>query len=63
MAPDGINPEKSPVTSEKPDSEGQATHLDNVPSEDGDNYEGLTATCVIVYLVSLPITVTYGVLT
>ncbi|RTE83244.1 hypothetical protein BHE90_002245 [Fusarium euwallaceae] len=55
MAPNGINPETNPVASEKPDSEGQVMHLDRVPSEDGDNYEGLTATCIIVYLAILAV--------
>lgn len=50
--PDPITPGKEPTDSEKHANKAQAEHFDIVAAGEEDNYEGLTATCIIVYLVS-----------
>ncbi|KAH7146822.1 major facilitator superfamily domain-containing protein [Dactylonectria estremocensis] len=50
--PDPVIPGKAPSDSEKHGNEGQAEHFDTVASGEVENYQGLTATCVIVYLLA-----------
>lgn len=51
MASEAIPPEKSPNTIEHYENVEQEVHLDRVPTVEVDTYQGLTLTCVIVYLV------------
>lgn len=51
MAPEAIPPEKSPNTIEHYENVEQEVHPDRVPTVEVDTYQGLTLTCVIVYLV------------
>ncbi|KAH6955604.1 major facilitator superfamily domain-containing protein [Ilyonectria sp. MPI-CAGE-AT-0026] len=55
MASEATPPEKSPNSIEHYENVEQAVHLDRVPTVEVDTYQGLTLTCVIVYLAILAV--------